>query len=170
MSNDDDSGRVVDEPLKLLAELSQAGSDWRKVWSSLETLGVFDDTYMADGWEAFCHNHVVYWRDAETQRWTFEMDVVDFLKDNPPNEECLAVLRLHEYAAGTEQGSDPWLLFQYVTGIAATTQSIGLTSLMGISEQESVLLGAALYGYGSKPSIVHPYVELLLSFEDAVIT
>jgi hypothetical protein len=165
-----DEPRTVDEPQKLLAELAEAGNDWRSsVWTTLDTLGVFDDTYMADGWEAFCHNNIVYWRDSDSRLWNFEMEVIDFLKENPPNEECKAVLELHEYAAGIGPSSDPWLLFQYVVGIAATTQSMGLASLMGITEQECLYLGDAIYGYGSKASIVHPYVELLLSFAESVI-
>ena len=39
-----------------------------------------------------------------------------------------AVLRLHEYAAGIDRARDPWLLFQYIVGIAATSQSMGLVS------------------------------------------
>ena len=168
MEDKDISSRVVDEPVKLLEELAEAGNEWRSVWMTLETLGVFDDAYMADGWEAFCHNGLVYWRDAESKRWGLETDALDFLKDNPPNDECRAVLRLHEYAAGIAVG-DPWLLFQYIVGIAATSQTMSLVTLMNCPEDECIFLGAAIHGYGSKPSIVHPYVELLLSFEESVV-
>jgi hypothetical protein len=79
------------------------------------------------------------------------------------------LIRLILYAAGIFWYTDPWLLFQYIVGIAATSQSIGLAKLMGISEEECIYLGSAISAYGNKPSIVQPYVELLMSFEESVV-
>jgi hypothetical protein len=161
--------RIVDEPVRLLEELAAAGDEWRRtIWSELNTLGVFDDAYMADGWDAFCHNNIIYWRrdedDEDGGRWTFDPRPIEFLTENPPDEDCAAVLALFEYSHGLEENVGPWMLFQYIVGIAATTQGIGLSPLMGITERDASYLGPAITAYGNSASIVQSYVELLLSF------
>jgi hypothetical protein len=159
------SGRIIDEPAVMLVELTELGGHWRKLWSELDTEPSFDDAYMADGWDAFLHNGAIYWRQERGGEWTFELNVYEWLLENPPDEECDAIAQLYLYSKGIDTGS-PFVLFQYIVGIAVTTQGMGLTSLMGISEQDGAYLGPAITGYSKNAAVVHAYIELLMSYDD----
>lgn len=154
---------------ELVELLDYAGDQWRqKIWSAIPTDPVFDSIY-ADVAErhrkpVFMYGNLLYIRD-EDGSWGHPLegkDVANWIEENPPFTECDHVAMLLEHSRGIEAGSNPWVLFQYIIGMAVTTQGMGLNSLMGVGEKDAYYLGKALEAWGSYPEIVEPYTELLI--------
>lgn len=162
-------GRELHEPMPiedLITILDEQGDNWKMVWESVPTDGVFDSLYGEAGkHEAMMYENVLLVRTAFTpgvKSWAREDDVLTWLVENPPFEELVAIADLFEHSRGIEGGKSPWLLFQYIIGVAVTTQGMGLNSLMGIGKEDGAFLGRALEAWGSYDGTAEPYLELLL--------
>lgn len=160
----------------LLELLNAAGDKWKKtIWEPIPTDAVFDQLYAQAGkFEAFIYEvangpHVLFERkrsdfDQAKLYWETDQGILDWVLENPPFECCVVIADLYNYAAGVGAGQSPWLLYQYIVGIAATSQGMGLNSLMNIGIHDAVYLGRALEAYGEYADIVSPYTELILEF------
>lgn len=155
--------------------LKRYGANWEQLWERAHTDSVFEELYSDRRLSRpmFIYNSIdgpilfVFDDEAEDgERWTFyaQKDIVVWLVGNPPHTQLVAIASLYFYASGMEAGANPWLLFQYVTGIAKTSQGMGLNSLMGIGSGEARYLGKALVAYSDNDQDVENYVELLLDY------
>jgi hypothetical protein len=160
---EDENGLHYEEVRAILLEV---GDKWRElVWEPLSTDGNFDQLYHADR-DAFLYNRRVFVRVEEhpikALTWQIEPDVIGWMMDNPPCDECKPIAELYLYAKGISAGASPWLLFQYIIGVAQTSQGMGLNSLMGIGDNDAVILGDALIAWGNLRYIVEPFIDLIL--------
>lgn len=167
------AGRALHDPFswdELRAHLDEWGDDWRIVWQSIPTDGVFDSLYGETGkYEAFVYEGALYVRSADGSGQKIWEDLSDeetvtWLVENPPFDELTAIADLYEHAQGVSAGASPWLLFQYLIGTAVTTQGMGLNSLMGIGKDDGAYLGRALESWGNHDDTAEPYIELILMY------
>jgi hypothetical protein len=154
--------------------LDESGDNWRwQVWHPIPASQVFDSLYAGSGrYAAFLYFEVLFEYDKEEEEWTYD-DSTDFihewLVDHPPFPELESIAALYEYSRGLSTVASPWLLLQYITGIAVTSQGMGLNSLMGIGPEDAKLLGPALSAWGEFHDVAHAYIELIMMYgEDEV--
>lgn len=165
-------GKDLHEPMAvddIRTILDERGDEWRLVWESIPTDGVFDSLYAEAGkYEAFLYDaQYLLVRQADRpgiKSWFQEDDALTWMIENPPFEELVPIATLFTHSQGIVAGASPWLLFQYVIGTAVTTQGMGLNSLMGIGHDDGKYLGEALASWGEHEATAVPYIELLLMF------
>lgn len=147
------------DPQEIHHVLVSSGEHWRSFWAKLDTDGVFE--YLFDNVPAFLHNGYIHkWNGQE---WANpKHDVKDWILEHAGYADCGDTALLYEHSQGIEEGSNPWMLFQYITGIAQTTQGMGLNSLMGAGETDTLILGKALMEYSYHRAAVEGFVELIL--------
>lgn len=115
---------------------------------------------------AFIYKGALFFRDRRGH-WEMETgeDLVTWLLEHPPMPTLQPIADLYMHSKGVERGS-PWLLFQYIAGIAETEQSWQLTKLLPVGVNDAYYLGKALGVWGINSSEAHPYVELLLEYTE----
>lgn len=158
-------GPMIHEPMacdKLMEILTDMHDDWKIVWESIPSDSTFDMLYALNlKYDAFLYNNDVYelrggvWQEPDA-------DVLEWLLENPPFDVCVKIVDLYIYSRGLSAGASPWLLFQYITGMAVTSQGMGLTSLMGIGGSDGIMLGRALEAWGEYTDVIEPYTDLII--------
>lgn len=144
--------------------LVEMGANWKIVWESIPTDGVFDALYAENpAYEAFLYYDKIYER-YEGEWAAPSSDVMEWLIYHPPFDCCTFVADLFLHSQGVSAGASPWLLFQYIIGAAITSQGMGLNSLMGIGANDGIMLGRALEAWGDYTDIVDPYIGLLIEY------
>jgi len=157
----------VDEVRSILIE---QGDNWRTVWESIPTDGIFDSLYNGNDLDGSRYEALVYEGELLVREsinngapfWYWEDDKLTWLLEHPPFPNLIPIATLFTHSHGIEAGASPWLLFQYVIGTAVTSQGMGLNSLMGIGSEDAMFLGRALAAWGEFHDVAEPYVELLL--------
>lgn len=161
------------DPTDLLDILNERGEAWRVVWESIPTDSVFDALYAESAkYEAFLYEGQIFERvtsDDGMVEWEIDIDVFDWLIEHVPFDPCVAIADLYQFSAGIEAEKQPWLLFQYVIGVAVTTQGAGLNSLMDIGVSDAVMLGRALEAWGEYADVVEPYLNLLIENSEGLM-
>jgi hypothetical protein len=169
------------EPIEVLDKLNDtsAGEDpkqFQRFHMSLMTDASFSDLYGdgvgSDGeWSrwgdvAFIYKMTLFFRNAIHGGWEMASgeELVEWLLDNPPGG-LDDIAALYSHSKGVEHGS-PWMLFQYITGIAETTQSWQITKLIPIGVNDAYHLGEALTEWFRHDRDAHTYVELLLEYTE----
>lgn len=168
----DDGALTEEEWLQLDAEdilekLHEEPANWRHIWSMADSDPAFDAIYENESrrnavMEFLVKGRVIYF-DKRNLRWDIEADPELWLTENAP-PSCTNIANLYDYSKGIRSDKSPWLLFQYVTGMAQTTQGMGLNSLMGIGTGDAEVLAGALDEWAADREVVDQYVELLMMF------
>lgn len=181
MNTQDNDQRTDMEPYEILDILNEHGygrsvESFIKLYGNLESDATFADTYgdpfFGNKWAvgppepAFIYRHTLYTRHINGS-WEGHNgeEIIEWLVDNPPFRPLDTIADLYAHDKYIDSESSPWLLFQYIVGIAETTQSWQLTKLIPVGVNDAVKLGNALKAWGGERGYVHSYVELLLEYQ-----